>query len=103
MAAEVVWFSENFTLEMPTIVKNTSITNEEYHITLRKGARPFINRERPIAFELRDQVIARIRNLVTQGTLISWEEADRTSPIVVVKKCNGAHEYVGTSGNKIPK
>ena len=43
MAAEVVWSSENFALEMPTRVKSTRITNEEYHITLREGARPFIS------------------------------------------------------------
>ena len=40
MTAEVVWSSENFILEMSTRVKNTRITNEEYYITLREGARP---------------------------------------------------------------
>ena len=86
MTAEVVWSSENFILEMSTRVKTTRITNEEYHITLREGARPFISRELPIAFALRGQVEAKIRNPVTQETLIPCEEADWVSPIVVVKK-----------------
>ena len=74
---------------MSTRVKNARITNEEYHITLREGARPFISRERPIAFAIRGQVESKIRNLVTQRTLIPCEEADWASPIVVVKKSNG--------------
>ncbi|XP_003743026.1 uncharacterized protein K02A2.6-like [Galendromus occidentalis] len=65
-------------------------TKLEVHLQLAPNAVPVHLRPRPVAFALQESIDKELDRLVQNGTLIPVDSSDWATPIVVVKKPNGA-------------
>ena len=71
------------------------IKDEKFTITLKPGTRPYIAKERPVAFALREAVEAELHKLEKAGCIEACSQADYVSPIVAVRKPNGKVRVCG--------
>ena len=66
------------------------LKNFSFGLNLKPGAIPYMAKERPVPFGIRSEVEAQVNKMVQEGVLVPTEQADWVSPIVVVRKPNGA-------------